>query len=1078
MMIDLSQALIERTELSGRIAAGLERGNVLLLADAGFGKTTALEAALAAGDAGAAAWVRARDADRDPGRLAAKLADQIRALLPGIGEEHADRLTQALEPVDARTVAQDLIAELERLLVEPVAVVIDDAERLEGAPSLALVDDLLAAGGPIRVAVCSRRSLALRLAKLRASGRLLELGTGDLAFTPAECAACLRGVRGSEPTSEEVEQLFAATEGWPLGVSLAAAAASETGELAPASREAIFGYLAEEVLDGLQPELRWQVVAASVVDELDPELERALGLPPRLRADLGDAGLSVRHHEGDAYSLHPLMRDFLRARLADELGPTAVAELHARAAGELAGRGQAPDAIEHWLEAGMYDLAASAIATFGAGLSGSAPTTVSGWLERLPDGVRDTPMLRLLAGRVAMGSGDFDLAVDECRAALQALEAENAHESLRWAARFALTEAHLARIDLEAAAEASAGASAAAPEAGPAAIFCALAHAAATAGLGRHEESEATLAQALGREDGRELLGPGLSAFHAYYRDLPADRLDEALEGVDAGIAELRAADMFTRLPYVLAFKIAIQEARGELEGAIETFDALQEAVGRSGLSGYVGAGARLAAATMLALLGRPEEARVQLGRVDDRWASWVACDRHLARAVLAARDGDSPTTLEAGRRALDEAARLPPFHRVRVTSVLTPVLCDAGAPELARVALEGLIDAIHPGDSAARARAALACVLHRQGERAAAHETLAAALDEGGEGARFILRTEWPQVEPVLWSALEDGSIDPARAIEALAAAFPSGPEVGAFIKHPRPEVRDAALLATAAAGRPEALGRLAAADDATGPVAVARERLLRHPPPLAIRALGRFEVRRGSWLVDPGAWERKVAERVTRFLLVRSGEFVPEDELLEAFWPEAEPGSARRGLQTAISSARKVLDLPWEDSRIVADERGYSLLRGEADTVDAVAFVAAAQRALATDGPERIVRLDAAREAWAGEPLPEERYSDWAASWRERLSSLYADVLGALTEAHRAGGDQAAAVRTARALVDLDPLDEHAQRLLMGAYAAAGRRGDALRQFLACRRALVEELGIEPAAETLALHRRVLAG
>jgi hypothetical protein len=50
--------------------------------------------------------------------------------------------------------------------------------------------------------------------------------------------------------------------------------------------------------------------------------------------------------------------------------------------------------------------------------------------------------------------------------------------------------------------------------------------------------------------------------------------------------------------------------------------------------------------------------------------------------------------------------------------------------------------------------------------------------------------------------------------------------------------------------------------------------------------------------------------------------------------------------------------------------------------------------------------------------------------------------------------------------------------ERLLMGAYASAGRRGAALRQFLECRRALVEQLGIEPAAETLALQRRILAG
>ena len=108
----------------------------------------------------------------------------------------------------------------------------------------------------------------------------------------------------------------------------------------------------------------------------------------------------------------------------------------------------------------------------------------------------------------------------------------------------------------------------------------------------------------------------------------------------------------------------------------------------------------------------------------------------------------------------------------------------------------------------------------------------------------------------------------------------------------------------------------------------------------------------------------------------------------------------------------------------------------------------------------------------------MPEERYADWAASWRERLSSLHAEVLGALAETYAGAGNHAAAARAARALVDLDPLDEHAQRLLMTAYAAAGRRGDALRQFLECRRALVEQLGIEPEAETLALQRRILAG
>lgn len=46
------------------------------------------------------------------------------------------------------------------------------------------------------------------------------------------------------------------------------------------------------------------------------------------------------------------------------------------------------------------------------------------------------------------------------------------------------------------------------------------------------------------------------------------------------------------------------------------------------------------------------------------------------------------------------------------------------------------------------------------------------------------------------------------------------------------------------------------------------------------------------------------------------------------------------------------------------------------------------------------------------------------------------------------------------------------------MVAHARAGRRGEALRQFLECRRALVDHLGVEPTADTADLHERILAG
>jgi DNA-binding SARP family transcriptional activator len=230
---------------------------------------------------------------------------------------------------------------------------------------------------------------------------------------------------------------------------------------------------------------------------------------------------------------------------------------------------------------------------------------------------------------------------------------------------------------------------------------------------------------------------------------------------------------------------------------------------------------------------------------------------------------------------------------------------------------------------------------------------------------------------------------------------------------------------------------------------------------------------------VVDEAEWKRRVAARLVRLLLCRGGEPVSEDELIEAFWPDRPAGAARRSLQVAVSAARGVLDVPGSvSSRLVSGERSYRLSLRPRDSVDAYEFERAAAVALGRTGRERRAALIAAAGLWGGEPLPEERYSDWAIAWRERLVDRHAEVLGALIDAHSGAGDLVAAADVARRLVELDPVNEAAHRQLIVAYARAGQRGHALRQYLACRRALVAEVGVEPGAETAALQRRVLAG
>jgi DNA-binding SARP family transcriptional activator len=421
----------------------------------------------------------------------------------------------------------------------------------------------------------------------------------------------------------------------------------------------------------------------------------------------------------------------------------------------------------------------------------------------------------------------------------------------------------------------------------------------------------------------------------------------------------------------------------------------------------------------------------------------------------------------------------------------MAPVLADNGAPDAAREAIAGalaLIDQGFPREHGrlhrARLLAARACLEHSAGELDAAAESVRWAWDEAGEQADQVVRAHWPALQPALWHALAAGAIEPDAVLGPLQRAFPNGEALVAMVGHPEPRVRRAALATALAANHPAALARLGELQDdddkqVASAAAATGERLRATPPPLRFELLGGFRVRRGGWELDDAAWERPMASRIVRFLLLQDDSAVPEDALFEAFWADRPADAARQHLAVAVSRARKVLDLPGTDGSVIdAHERTYRLRLRERDSVDAVEFRKAAAAALAAAGPARRTALERAGALWTGEPLPEDRYSAWSFSWRERLAETYAHVLGALVESYEASGDHHDALRAAQSLLEVDPLNEGAHRRLMVAYARTGRTSHALRQYLECRRALVMELGVEPSLETSRLQARILAG
>ncbi len=1051
------------------MAEALERGALVVVAPAGYGKTTALAEAVSGGNV---AWVSCSRADRDAGRLLVHLVGAVRRAVPGATDVLGERLDVATEPVDPRLAIEVLESELERLLVEPLIVVVDDVEHLAGSTEAEHVIAALLAMQlrRLRVAIAARRPLELPTARLRVAGRLTEMGPADLAFGVEECGELLLRRTGRTPPGETVEAVWTATEGWPLGVALAAGSDRPPA----AGPDALDAYLAEELLDPMEPRLRDALIDSSVAPELDPPLAHALGLPGDFLEEVRRRGVPLRARTADEGRLayHPLVRELLAARLARERPAARRSQLHAVVAEALEAEDRGSEGVEHWLAAGEHDRASHLVAIHGEALLATAPATVGRWLEQLPEDARSAPGLRLLEGRLAAAAGRLEDAEAPLRDAVDGY-ARSGDDEQAWSARAVLADTYLVSQRLEAAVRLADGYASSSAVAAP---MVALMAAAALGGAGAYREASALFADAAKRSSGGPLalLVPGM---HGFFVDHPCGRLDAALAGVRDTTAQLERADPFGWLPHVLGMAVAIHDDRGELADALECFIRAERAAERTAFDGYVTHFAHVFRASLHARAGRLADAELALSLATGRFPGWYAGDAEVTRASIAAGRGD----YDALEPAIESAARVPWTARVHTTARLIEVLVEAGRRDRARELVDDTLAASPALASRARLLARRAWLRNLDGDESGALADVTLAWEEAHGGEQHLLRCERPRLEPLLWTALERGALAPQSVIDALDAALPGGAAVLPFTRHPVAEVRRAAVLAAVASGHPDAVGRAdeLQADPDPGVAGAARSgrtRLRTDPPPLLFTVLGSFGLRRGAFRIEEDAWRRRAAQRLVRILLMHRDEAMSEDALFEALWPDKSGPAARRNLQVIVSAARGVLDWPGaERSVLLVERRTYRLRLAEHDVVDAEEFERAAGAAIRHDG---IALLEAAVSRWTGEPLPEDRYEDWAAPRREWLIDIYGRVLTALAEARSRVGDHPGAVDAHRRQIELDPLDEAAQRGLMLAYARSGRRSYALRQYLACRRALVDGLGIEPAHETSALQRLILAG
>jgi DNA-binding SARP family transcriptional activator len=237
--------------------------------------------------------------------------------------------------------------------------------------------------------------------------------------------------------------------------------------------------------------------------------------------------------------------------------------------------------------------------------------------------------------------------------------------------------------------------------------------------------------------------------------------------------------------------------------------------------------------------------------------------------------------------------------------------------------------------------------------------------------------------------------------------------------------------------------------------------------------RILGPLEVEDDGRALELGGARQRALLAV---LLIRRREVVPVDRLLEEMYGGNPPASATKTLQVHVSRLRKVLG---SEGPLHTRGGGYVLDVAEAD-LDLDRFERLREegrRALAAGDAAVAARsLAAALALWRGPPLVDFSYAEFAQSEIARLEELRTSCAEERLEAELALGSRADVVGELEQLVAQHPLRERPIALLMLALYRSGRQVEALEVYQAARRALVEELGIEPGRSLRELEKAIL--
>ncbi|GAA3388300.1 LuxR C-terminal-related transcriptional regulator [Cryptosporangium minutisporangium] len=361
--------LVTRSRLWGTLTAATHDPVAVVVGSAGAGKTQLVASWLRSrtGD-GRAVWITLEEGDGDPAVL-------WTYVLEGLRRAGLDLPTSAQRPFPGAAAHRSFLAWLAGELAtmdQPVTLVLDGTSCIDDDYQWATDLDFVLrhARGRLQAILIGRSDPPLPLHRYRLAGRLTEIHSRELAFSPAETAE-LMDLHGITLTDGAMAALLQRTEGWAAGLRLVAMAlagrvdadqqiADLTGDDA-----GIAEYFLGEVLRTQHRDVRTFLLETSILDVFTPELADAVtgrSDSRRMLAALRRVNAFVVSVDGHAavYRYHRLFADLLRTQLALD-APDRLIGLQERAARWHAANGDLIRAVEHAIAAGNPAAAAALV---------------------------------------------------------------------------------------------------------------------------------------------------------------------------------------------------------------------------------------------------------------------------------------------------------------------------------------------------------------------------------------------------------------------------------------------------------------------------------------------------------------------------------------------------------------------------------------------------------------------------------------------------------------------------------------------------------------------------------------------